>query len=112
MNDLFQEIQRKTAELEQSVKALRRTGTDFAEAERAYKIACSQTALKLKDEGMPVTLIDKVIYGHKDVVDLRFKRDVAEAIYDANKEHINATKLYIRILEEQLKREWSTPLSE
>ena len=34
------------------------------------------------------------------------KRDVAETIYEANKEAINTLKLQIRILDTQLSREW------
>ena len=105
---IFQLLQDKVQELEKSVKALRKTGNEYAEANHNYKIAVSQTALRLKDEGMPVTLIDKVIYGHPDVAELRLKRDIAEVLYKANQEHINATKLQIRLLEAQIQREWST----
>lgn len=55
---------------------------------------------------MPVTLIDKVIYGEEEVANLRFERDVAEAVYKANQESINVLKLNLRILEGTLQREW------
>ena len=56
---------------------------------------------------MPVTLIQQVVYGVPEVADKRFKRDVKEAIYQANQEAINSIKLQIRIIESQLQREWS-----
>ena len=34
------------------------------------------------------------------------ERDVAETIYNTNQEHINCTKLKMRILESQIQREW------
>lgn len=104
--ELYEQIQQKLKELEYSVKQLRRTGTAFAQAERDYKVLLRQEVLKLRDAGTAVGVIDKIAYGIPAVADARFKRDVAEAVHTANLEHINATKLYIRILEGQLDREW------
>lgn len=112
MNDLIITLQDKIQELERSVKSLRKTGNEYAQANHDYKISVSKTALMLKEQGMPVTLIDKVIYGHPDVSELRLKRDMAEVLYKANQEHINATKLQIRLLESQIQREWVVPLSD
>lgn len=106
--DLYNELQRLLNDLNISIKKLRETGTDFAEAEREYKITLRQEALKLRAEkGMPVTLIQQVVYGVPEVADKRFKRDVKEAIYQANQEAINSIKLQIRVIEGQLNREWN-----
>ena len=51
-------------------------------------------------------MIDKVVYGVKEIAELRFKRDVADTVYQANLEAINSIKLQIRILENQISREW------
>ena len=104
--ELWEQIEQKVKELDVSVKTLRKTGTELAEAERNYKEILSKKALELRDSGMAVTLIDKVIYGIKDVAELRFKRDVAEAVYNANKEAINSIKLQIKIIQEQNSQEW------
>ena len=106
------EIQKKLNELEVSIKALRKTGTDYALAEKNYKIQLRQTALELRSQDMAIGMIDKTIYGDPKVAELRFKRDVAEALYKANQEHINATKLEIRILESQLSREYGATISD
>ena len=95
-------------ELTISIKKLRSTGKALAEAEKDYKICLRQEALKLRvEKDMPVTLINQIIYGVPEVADKRFKRDIAETMYMANQEHINATKLKLRLLESQLSREWS-----
>jgi hypothetical protein len=60
----------------------------------------------LRADDMPVTLINQIIYGVPVVAEKRFKRDVEQANYDANKEFINITKLKLRILEAQLGREY------
>lgn len=105
--DLYEQIQTYIAQLDISVKQLRKSGTDLAEAEQKYKISLKQEALKLRAEkGMPVTLINQIIYGVPEVAKLRFDRDVKEAVYQANLESINSTKLKLRILENQLDREW------
>lgn len=94
------------AELTESIKRLRNNGAKLAEAERDYKMTLRKEALRLRAGDMPVTLINNVIYGVPEVAEKRFKRDVEQANYDANKEHINVTKLKLRILEAQLSREW------
>ena len=108
MFDLYNELQQKIKELNISIKKLRETGTDYAEAEKDYKITLRQEALKLRAEkGMPVTLIQQVVYGVPEVAEKRFQRDVKEAVYQANQEAIQSIKLQIRIIENQLSREYS-----
>lgn len=107
--DLIMEIQALTGKLNTAVRMLRKTGSDYAEAERDYKILLQQEALKLRDGGMSVTLIDKVVYGIRVVADARMKRDIALATYEACKESINVYKLQIRIIDNQISREWSNP---
>ena len=102
--DLYEEIQKLIVELDISVKNLRKSGTEYAQAEQNYKIILRNEALKLRsDENMPVTLINQIIYGVPEVARLRFERDVKEEGYQANQEAINSTKLKLRILENQLR---------
>ena len=104
--DLYFELQAKSEQLDRSVKQLRKSGTDYAQAEKDYKVLLRQECLRLKDEGMAIGLIDKTCYGIPSVAEARFKRDVAEAVYKANLEAINSTKLQLRLIEGQLQREW------
>lgn len=105
--DLINDIQMLMEELTISIKKLSHTGQALAEAERDYKITLRQEALKLRvEKDMPVTLINQIIFGVPEVADKRFKRDIAETMYNTNQEHINATKLKLRLLESQLNREW------
>lgn len=104
--DILNELNQKCRELDAQVSNLRTTGSAYAKAERNYKVVLRQECLKLKEEKMPVTLIDKICYGIEIVADLREKRDYAEALYKANLESINSIKLQIRILENQVTREY------
>ena len=105
--ELYLELQSKTKQLDISIKQLRKSGTEFAEAEKAYKVLLRQECLKLRDDGMAIGMIDKTCYGIPSVAEARFKRDVAEAVYKANLEAINSIKLQMRLIESQLQREWS-----
>lgn len=104
--DLYTELQTKTQQLDRSIKQLRTSGTEYAKAERKYKVLLRQECLKLRDEGMAIGMIDKTCYGIPSVAEARFQRDVAEAVYKANLEAINSIKLQMRLLENQLQREW------
>lgn len=107
MTDLMNEKNTLTAQLNASVRELRNSGTAYAQAEKDYKVLLRTECLKLRDEGMAVGMIDKVCFGIPSVAEARFKRDVAEAVYKANQEAINSIKLQIRIIAEQINREWT-----
>ena len=103
---MWQEIEEKNRMLDKAIKDLAQNGYDLATKERDYKIAVNKKALQLRAEDMPVTLINQVIYGYDDIALLRFERDTAEVKYNANLEYINTIKLQIRIMENQMQREW------
>lgn len=105
--DLINELQQLTKELDVSIKSLRQTGTKYAEAEKNYKVLLRQECLKLRDEGMAIGMIDKTCYGIPSVAEARFQRDCAEAVYRANQEAINSIKLRMRLIENQIGREYS-----
>lgn len=106
--DLVNELQVKINQLEVSLKELRKSGTNYAKAERDYKILLRQECLKLRDEGMAIGMIDKTCYGIPSVAEARFQRDVAQTIYQANLEAINTLKLQLRLIENQISREFGS----
>lgn len=106
--ELYQELEKLTGQLETSIKMLRKNGTAYAEAERDYKVLLRTECLRLRDEGMAVGMITMTCYGIPSVAEARFKRDVAEAVYKANQEAINSIKLRMRLVENQIQREYSS----
>ena len=105
--DYINEIFQKQEELTACIKHLKQNGIKLAEAERDYKICLRYEALKLRaDNNMPVTLINQIIYGVPEVAKKRFDRDIAETMYNTAQEKINTLKLQIRILENQIQREY------
>lgn len=105
--ELYEELESLTRQLDVSIKSLRKTGGDYAKAERDYKVLLRQECLRLRDEGMAIGMIDKTCYGIPSVAEARFRRDVAESVYRANQEAINSIKLRMRLIESQIQREWS-----
>lgn len=104
--DLYLELQDKLKDLEVSIKELRKSGTKLAQAEKEYKVLLRQECLKLRDDGMAIGMIDKTCYGIPSVANARFDRDVADTIYKANLEAINGLKLQIRIIQNQIDKEF------
>lgn len=104
--ELWQEITEKQKMLDKAIKELAQNGYNLAECERDYKIAVNKKALELRSQDVPVTLINQVIYGYEEIAKLRFERDTAQVKYNANLEYIQTIKLMIRILENQLSREY------
>lgn len=110
--DLYNELESKIQELEISIRSLRKTGSNYAEAERDYKVLLRQEVLKLRDEGQAIGVITLTCYGIPSVAEARYKRDVSEAIYKANLEAINSIKLQMRLLENQIQREYGNQISQ
>ena len=106
MSDLYEELQAKKKQLDASIRQLRKNGTEYAEAERDYKILLRTECLKLRDEGMAIGMISLTCYGIPSVAEARFQRDIAKVVYEANQEAIQAVKLQMRLIESQIQREW------
>lgn len=104
--DIFNELQQKIKELDISVKSLRKTGSEYAEAYTKYRIKLATKLVELRDEGMPVTIAYDVARGQRDIAKEKYNEIVKEAIYKANLESINSIKLQIRVLENQVQREY------
>lgn len=108
--DLEIEKNKKLRELDIAIKSLRKTGSDYAKAYTDYRVALAKELVKLKDEGYAITLAGDIARGKPEIARLKFNEISKEAIYKANLESINATKLAIKILQEQSNREYSNEI--
>lgn len=105
--DLVNNLNSLQLDLRNSLRKLRETGTDYAVKERDYRVLLRQEVLKMRDDGQAIGIISLVCHGIPEVAEARMNRDIAEATYKANQEAINVLKLQIRVLENQIGREWS-----
>ena len=104
--DIVNEISQKIALLDNSIKMLRKTGSDYAKAYTDYRVALAKELLILKNEGYAITLAGDIARGKLEIAHLKFEEISKEAIYKANIESINVLKLEIKILQEQYNKEY------
>lgn len=102
--DMINELNVLSKALSKAIDEMEHKGYEYAEKESVYKVKLQQEALKLRDSGMAVGMIDKVVHGY--CARERRDRDVAEAFYKTAQERINAIKLRMRLLDNQIDREW------
>lgn len=105
--DLYNELNKKLEYLDIQIKKLPETGREYAKAYTNYRILLAEELVKLKNEGYAITLAGDIARGRTEIAQAKFKEISAEAIYKANLESINATKLQLKIIQEQLNKEWS-----
>lgn len=107
MQDLMEEMNKLKADLHSSMKLLRQNGEALAKKENAYQVKKAQAVLVMKSQGCSITEISLTIKGQPEVSDALFERDMAKVMYEANQEHINVVKLELRVMENQIAREWN-----
>ena len=91
-------------------KALERykvRGVEYAEAYKNYRVAVAKELLRLKAEGMPVTIAYDIARGNEEVAELKKQEIIAESLYKSCQEAINTYKLQIKIINEQIKNEYN-----
>ena len=71
------------------------------------RVGLNKKIVEERDKGTPVTIISDICRGDEVIAELKFQRDVAETAYKAAMEAINVYKLNIKVLEEQIQREWN-----
>lgn len=92
-------------ELDSAVRKMGINGMKRAEAEHDYRVAKGKETLKLHDQGMPATLIKTLV--DANTADLRQERDTRDALYKTAQEKINALKIHINTVREEIEREWT-----
>lgn len=63
--------------------AVRKAFADYGAAERAYRMRLAQEIVRLRADGIPVTVCLDLAKGEKPVADLRYLRDVAEGVRES-----------------------------
>jgi len=109
MFEEVQEIRDCMARLDGELDDLRKAGCQYAKNEREYRIALRSLILTERAQNnTPVSIVGDVCRGREDIADMKCMRDCSEALYKAAQEAINVEKLRIRVLNDQLSREWAS----
>ena len=105
-SDLFLELRDKSGRLINTLGELGKLGREYALAEQHYRVELAKEIMKLRLEGIPVTIINDLAKGNENIARLKTQRDIAETMYKKQTEAINVYKLEIKIIEAQVQREW------
>jgi len=83
----FDEAEERCAEQalaqEKSEDRLREAWREYAIAEETYRVELAKRILRLKEQGMSITLCETLARGESDIAQLKRLRDIAEGSRDA-----------------------------
>jgi hypothetical protein len=96
-----QELMKVYERLNKAIAEINRLAKYKAEAERNYRMKLSMQYVKLKFEGVSVTLIPDMAKGN--VAELMYERDSSEAQFTAVRESIAALQTQASVLQSVLK---------
>ena len=105
--DIMQEMSTLRVMLDRAVSEAQERGKKLAQCEHDYRVAKAKYILQQRTDGTPVTIISDLAKGEESIARLCMERDIAQTLYDSSKEAINSYKLQIRIVQEQIQREWN-----
>lgn len=102
----IQKMQELNTYLTTALAEYKKRGTDYAKAYKNYRVLLSQELLKLKAEGMPVTIAYDIARGIEQVANAKEQEIITECLYKSCQEAINTYKLQIKILQENINKDY------
>lgn len=105
--DLLNELWKINELLTKALEQYKARGREYAKAYRDYRVLLAQELLKLKADGMPVTIAYDIARGTEEVAKAKEQEIISESLYESCKEAIQAYKLQIKILQEQINKEYA-----
>lgn len=106
MQDLRAELTETVAMMDTALRKYKERAKEYSEAEKAYRIALHSEIMILKDQKFAATLISDLARGNKEIAELKRARDYSQALLKSAYEAINVNKIKVKLIEEQIKREW------
>lgn len=102
----IQKMQELNTYLTTALAEYKKRGTDYAKAYKNYRVLLSQELLRLKAEGMPVTIAYDIARGTEQVANAKEQEIITECLYRSCQEAINTYKLQIKILQENMNKDY------
>lgn len=103
---MWHEIAEVMEKAEKSLSEYKKYQKDYALKEYEYRTALSKRLLERRAEGQAVTHLADIVKGESDIAKLRFDRDIAEGLKNSAEKGTDFYKLYARLMEAQMQREW------
>ena len=104
--ELINQILDKSNQMTGVITELKKRGRKMAETEADYRSALAQKILQLRAENFPVTIMNDVCRGDREVAKLRLVRDIALTEYEVAKEMLQVLKLQVRVLQSEIERDY------
>ena len=104
--DLLQELWKVNELLTKALEQFKQRGIEYAAAYKKYRILVAKELLRLKSEGMPVTIAYDIARGNEEVANAKEQEIITESLYKSCQEAINTYKLQIKIIQEQINKEY------
>lgn len=106
--DLLESLYEAMAEADRMLLELPIAAEKKATSEREYRIAKGRRILHERSvKGTAVSIVQDVVKGYKDIADLSFTRDCADAEYSATLEALLWNKKKVDVIRELISREYS-----
>ena len=105
--DLYEEMNNLNKLLKSALAEYKKRGMEYAKAYKNYRVKVAQELLRLKAEGMPVTIAYDIARGKDEVASAKEQEIITECLYKSCQEAINTYKLQIKILQEQINKEYA-----
>lgn len=105
--DLLQELWKINDLLTKALEQYKQRGREYAQAYKTYRVMLAQELLRLRAEQVPVTIAYDIARGKEDIANAKEQEIITESLYESCKEAINTYKLQMKIIQEQINKEWS-----
>src|SRR5699024_11625687 len=92
-------------ELNKAIKKAKEREKKNALGEKKYTKEIDKKINIQRNKKVTVTIISDICRGKENIAELKFNRDTAEILYKSANERIQATKLELRIIENQMEAE-------
>jgi hypothetical protein len=104
--DLLNELWKINELLTKALEQYKARGREYAKAYRDYRVLLAQELLKLKADGMPATLAADIARGKDEIAEAKQNEIITESLYKSCQEAINVYKMQMKILQEQITKEY------
>ena len=97
-----QELLRLREERDGAISSLMEMANEVAEADASYHVAVSRRTLQLREQGMPATVINRVIDGDDAVAPFRQQKIAAELLNKATEKLVAAKMQDVSLVKAQM----------
>ena len=81
-------------------------GTKMAQKKAEYEIAVASEMYVLRDEGVPVSIVEKLAKGKEEIAAIGAEVEASKVIYEASKTEISLRQTEMKVLNDMANREW------